>query len=114
MTTVSLLYMCGHALAGQSGAGGTATSSRAERVVHGDAVRNALIHPDRPLADRARDADRRPAEILRFFGIGRGMQVADMMAGDMLRNTEDDHRLSVFDDAMRGKSDRFVYKFRKP
>lgn len=33
---------------------------------------------------------------------------------DMLRNTTDDHTKSVFDPAVRGKTDRFVYRFTKP
>ena len=33
---------------------------------------------------------------------------------DILRNPADDHSLLVFDPAIRGKTDRFVYKFRKP
>jgi predicted methyltransferase len=33
---------------------------------------------------------------------------------NMLRNPEDDHSLLVFDPKIRGKTDRFVLKFRKP
>ena len=33
---------------------------------------------------------------------------------DMLRNPADDHSLMVFDPKIRGKTDRFVFKFRKP
>ena len=33
---------------------------------------------------------------------------------DMYRNAADDHSLLVFDPKIRGKTDRFVYKFRKP
>lgn len=32
----------------------------------------------------------------------------------MLRNPEDDHSLLVFDPKIRGKTDRFVFRFRKP
>jgi predicted methyltransferase len=32
----------------------------------------------------------------------------------MLRNKADDHSLSVFDEKIRGKTDRFIMKFRKP
>jgi predicted methyltransferase len=32
----------------------------------------------------------------------------------VLRNAADDHSASVFDKAIRGKTDRFVYKFRRP
>jgi predicted methyltransferase len=33
---------------------------------------------------------------------------------NMLRNPADDHSLNVFDPKIRGKTDRFVFKFRKP
>jgi predicted methyltransferase len=33
---------------------------------------------------------------------------------DDLRNLDDDHSRSVFDPSIRGKTDQFVYKFRKP
>ena len=33
---------------------------------------------------------------------------------DVIRNPADDHSLSVFDEAIRGRSDQFVYRFRKP
>ena len=46
-----------------------------------DALRAAVAHEDRPAAERARDAHRMPAEVLAFFGIEEGMQVAEMMAG---------------------------------
>ena len=35
-------------------------------------------------------------------------------SSDLLANPADDHSLLVFDQAIRGKTDRFVYKFRKP
>ena len=33
---------------------------------------------------------------------------------DVLRNLEDDHSLNMSDEQIRGKTDRFVMKFRKP
>jgi predicted methyltransferase len=33
---------------------------------------------------------------------------------DVLRNMEDDHSLSMYDEQVNGKTDRFVMKFRKP
>ena len=45
------------------------------------ALQAALQHPNRPEADKARDADRKPAQLLEFYGIKPGMQVADMMSG---------------------------------
>ncbi len=35
-------------------------------------------------------------------------------SSDILRNPADDHSLQVFDPAIRGKTDRFVFRFRKP
>jgi len=46
-----------------------------------DAIRAALAHPDRPAADRERDADRKPDEVLALVGIEPGMLIADLMAG---------------------------------
>lgn len=45
--------------------------------IYADAVANA----SRPEADRARDAGRKPAEMLEFFGIEPGMKVLDMFSG---------------------------------
>jgi predicted methyltransferase len=33
---------------------------------------------------------------------------------NLLRNPADDHEKSVFDPSIRGKTDRVVYRFRKP
>lgn len=33
---------------------------------------------------------------------------------DVLHNPDDDHSLIVFDKSIRGKTDKFIYKFRKP
>lgn len=41
---------------------------------------DAVANPERPEEDRARDADRLPAEVLAFAGIERGMTVADLMS----------------------------------
>jgi predicted methyltransferase len=35
-------------------------------------------------------------------------------SSDVLRNPADDHSLLVFDPKIRGKTDRFIFKFRKP
>lgn len=50
----------------------------------GDVQRDdaALQHAGRSDADKARDALDHPAELLRLTGIGPGMRVADMLAGD--------------------------------
>lgn len=40
----------------------------------------ALARPTRPQADRDRDADRKPAELVTFFGVKPGMTVVDVFA----------------------------------
>ena len=49
----------------------------AQGSIYDDAVANKA----RPEADRARDAVRKPAEVLEFFGLTRGMTVLDMFSG---------------------------------
>lgn len=46
-----------------------------------EVITKAVEHADRPEEDRARDADRRPGEVLAFLGIEPGMTVADLIAG---------------------------------
>lgn len=53
-----------------SGAGHEAATPLAQR----------LAHPDRPAADRARDADRRPAQVVAFLGVEPGMTAIDLVA----------------------------------
>jgi predicted methyltransferase len=45
-----------------------------------DDLAKALAAPTRPQADRDRDADRKPAELMSFFGVERGMTVVDVIA----------------------------------
>jgi predicted methyltransferase len=40
----------------------------------------ALANPTRPQTDRDRDADRKPAELMSFFGVQRGMTALDVIA----------------------------------
>lgn len=56
-----------------------ATVSAADAIP--ESIKAAVAHPDRPEADSKRDADRKPAEVLAFFGIEPGMKVADLIAG---------------------------------
>lgn len=46
-----------------------------------DDLRSKLADATRPEADRARDATRKPVEVLAFLGIEPGMDVLDLMAG---------------------------------
>lgn len=45
------------------------------------AIAASVNHPDRPATDKARDADRKPAQTLAFYDIRPGMKVADLMTG---------------------------------
>jgi predicted methyltransferase len=60
-------------------AAGCATTASAPSV--SAAVAAAVANPARPDADRARDADRKPAEVIAFAGIKAGDKVADMLPG---------------------------------
>ncbi len=51
------------------------------RTVANSIYQDALAHPNRPSADHDRDAGRKPAEVLAFFGIEPGMTVLDMFSG---------------------------------
>ena len=46
-----------------------------------EALVSGLASPSRPLADRERDADRKPADLMMIFGVERGMTAVDIMAG---------------------------------
>ena len=45
------------------------------------AIRDAVAASDRPDADKALDAGRKPAQVLAFFGVAPGMKAADLFAG---------------------------------
>ena len=44
-------------------------------------ITDAINSPDRPAADKALDAGRKPDQIMAFYGIKPGMKVADVFAG---------------------------------
>jgi predicted methyltransferase len=46
-----------------------------------EAIRSAIAAPTRPAADFARDAVRKPAELLAFAGVKAGDSIADLMPG---------------------------------
>lgn len=50
------------------------------QVLASDDLKAALENPNRPEADRARDAGRKPVQVLEFLGIGEGDVVLDLMA----------------------------------
>ena len=55
-------------------------TTAASQPLDTDALRDALTMPERPVADRMRDADRRPVETLEFLQLGAGMTVLDVYA----------------------------------
>lgn len=50
-------------------------------VIADDAIAAAVAHPDRSAEEKARDAGRKPAEVLKFAGIEPGMTVLDINSG---------------------------------
>lgn len=47
----------------------------------GEAVEKAVSNPQRPAVDVAKDPDRKPAQVLAFFGVEPGMTVLDLFSG---------------------------------
>ena len=70
-------------LLGGALAAGAVNASRAEpgHAAGAAAISAAIADPARPEGDRARDADRKPAETLAFAGVKPGDKVADYAAG---------------------------------
>lgn len=73
---IVLLSACGQDAAQPAGTVAQETPEREKSIYH-----QAADHPGRGETDRARDAGRKPAEVLEFFGIGTGMHVLDMYSG---------------------------------
>ncbi len=65
-------------VAGLSLAGIVAPNVQAEQQ---EAIAAAVAHADRPDQDRARDGDRKPAEVLLFAGVTPGITVLDLNSG---------------------------------
>jgi|SRR5579862_4306248 len=57
------------------------TKKGAVSAIDSAAISAAVDSPDRPNADRARDAARKPREMLAFFGIRPGMRILDLFSG---------------------------------
>jgi predicted methyltransferase len=57
-----------------------ATAAAADQPEVDAAIAAAVASPDRPQADRERDASRRPGEVLAFFGVRPGMKVIEYLA----------------------------------
>jgi predicted methyltransferase len=58
-----------------------ATSSSVIAASASEAVANAVADPARPEADRVRDADRKPRELIALTGIHTGASIAEMLPG---------------------------------
>ena len=56
------------------------SSSAPAKSAGGGNLATALASADRPAADKARDADRKPAELMEFFGVKPGMTTVDIIA----------------------------------
>jgi predicted methyltransferase len=56
------------------------SSSAPAKSAGGGNLAAALASADRPAADKARDADRKPAELMEFFGVKPGMTTVDIIA----------------------------------
>jgi predicted methyltransferase len=57
-----------------------AAKSSAPTAGGGGDLAAALASADRPAEDKARDADRKPAELMQFFGVKPGMTAVDLIA----------------------------------
>ena len=72
--------IAGAALALCAAAGTSLAASEHHHMMHVPAyIRAAVDDPTRPEADRKRDANRKPAEVLTFAGIKPGMKVGELM-----------------------------------
>jgi predicted methyltransferase len=58
-----------------------AASSLAQATDASVLIRNAIADPSRPPEQVARDADRKPAEVVALAGLRPGARVADFMSG---------------------------------
>lgn len=58
----------------------TSSSTEPKASAGGGNLAAALASADRPAEDKARDADRKPAELLQFFGVNPGMTTVDIIA----------------------------------
>jgi predicted methyltransferase len=72
----------------------------------------AINSPDRPAADRESDASRKPAQVMAFFVVKPGMQVADLWAGGGA-NTELLARIVGPTGKVYSQNPKFPDKFKK-
>ena len=95
--------------------------------IDGDQFRAELLKSLKPggilgITDHYAGPDTSPSDATGLHRIDKAIVVADLEAAgfefvdesDVLRNPDDDHSKSVFAEGIRGNTDRFVLKFRKP
>ena len=63
-----------------AGCGSTQKAADSSAGKSAGSLTQALANPSRPQADRDRDADRKPAELMQFLGVKPGMTVLDVIA----------------------------------
>jgi predicted methyltransferase len=78
---LTVLALCTGALGSPAFAAGN-PSSETDQAGASDAISEAVANPQRSEADRARDSQRKPAQVMAYFGVAPGQQVLDMYAGD--------------------------------
>ena len=81
---LALISACGQQAADPARADSEAkpeAAATSEAAPQPSIYETALANELRPEADRARDAGRKPGEVLEFLGIGPGMSVLDMFSG---------------------------------
>lgn len=76
--SIGALFMAAAAFALAGCAAASGGAARAAWTT--DDLKAALANPSRPAEDRERDANRKPAELMTYFGVERGMTVVDLMA----------------------------------
>jgi predicted methyltransferase len=78
---LSVLVLALAGCASQGSAQGAGKGSGGSSAVASAAIAAAVADPARPEADRARDADRKPAELIAFAGIKPGTRMSEFMPG---------------------------------
>jgi predicted methyltransferase len=81
IAVLTVLTMCAGAL-GSAAFAADSTYSGGDQPGGADAITQAVANTQRPDTDRARDSQRKPAQVMAYFGVAPGQQVLDMYAGD--------------------------------
>lgn len=81
MRTLTAIVVCSFLLSCGGGESYESTEQPAPEAPPQNTARDCVADPTRPEDDRARDADRKPAAVIEFFGIQEGMRVADLQSG---------------------------------